>query len=251
MKQIRAIIADDEEALRASLKKKLSALWPALHVVGEARDGEAALRLVHDTQPDIAFLDIQMPALSGLEVAREIAGKALVVFITAHDKYAIQAFESEAIDYLLKPISDERLEKTIKRLKEHLSLSTVPDITAALEKVSLSLRKSSPYLQWIKALHHENVRLIPVGDVYYFKASDKYTGVRTREGEFLIRMTIKELEEKLDPDQFWRVHRAAIVNARAVHTVQRSFAGTYAIRFRDIEDQVAVSRAYAHLFKQI
>jgi len=251
MRQVRTIIADDEEALRAYLRKKLSALWPELHVVGEARNGNAALRLVQDTQPDIAFIDIQMPGLSGLEVARKIAGKCLVVFITAHDKYAIQAFESEAIDYLLKPISDERLEKTIKRLKEHLSLSTAPDITAALEKVSLSLRKSSQYLQWIKALHHESVRLIPVGDVYYFKAADKYTGVRTREGEFLIRMTVKELEEKLDPDQFWRVHRAAIVNAKAIQTAHRSFAGTYTIRFRDIQDQVTVSRAYAHLFKQI
>jgi DNA-binding LytR/AlgR family response regulator len=251
MRQVRAIIADDEEALCAYLRKKLSALWPELHIAGEARNGTTALRLVQETQPDIAFLDIQMPGLSGLELARQIAGKCLVIFITAHDKYAIQAFESEAIDYLLKPISDERLEKTIKRLKEHLSLSMAPDITAALEKVSLSLRKSAPYLQWIKTLHHDSVRLIPVGDIYYFKASDKYTAIRTREGEFLIRMTIKELGEKLDPDQFWRVHRAAIVNAKSIQSAQRSFAGTYAIRFKDIQDVVTVSRAYAYLFKQI
>lgn len=251
MRQIQTILADDEEALRAYLRQKLSALWPDLHVVGEACDGNTALRLIQDIQPDIAFLDIQMPGLSGLEVARKSAEKCLVVFVTAYDKYAIRAFESEAIDYILKPISDERLKKTIRRLKQRLSSATVPDITAALEKISFSLRKSSQYLQWIKTLHHESVRLIPVGDVYYFKAADKYTAVRTQDGEFLIRMTIKQLEEKLDPDQFWRVHRAAIVNAVAIHTVHRSFAGTYTIRFNDIQDYVTVSRAYAHLFKQM
>ena len=251
MRQVQAIIVDDEETLRAYLRQKLSVLWPDLHVVGEAWDGNTALRLIQDTQPDIAFLDIQMPGLSGLEVARKITEKCLVVFVTAYDKYAIRAFESEAIDYLLKPISDERLEKTMRRLKKRLSLATVPDLTAALAKISFSLRKTSQYLQWIKTLHRESVRLIPVDDVYYFKAAEKYTAVRTLEGEFLIRMTIKELEEKLDPDQFWRVHRGAIVNAVTIHTATRSFAGTYTIRFKTIQDYVTVSRAHAHLFKQM
>jgi DNA-binding LytR/AlgR family response regulator len=251
MRQVRAIIADDEGPLRSYLRERLSTLWPDLHVVGEARDGNAALQLVHDTQPDIVFLDIQMPGLSGLEIAQKISGKCLVVFVTSYDKYAIEAFESEAIDYLLKPVSDVRLEKAIRRLKERLSLSTVPDIAAALEKVSLSFRKSSGYLQWIKALHQDSVRLIPVGDVYYFRAADKYTAVRAREGEFLIRMTIKELQEKLDPDRFWRVHRAAIVNVKAIHTVSRSLAGTYDIRFKGIQDHVTASRAYSYLFKQM
>jgi len=251
MRQVQAIIVDDEETLRAYLRQKLSVLWPNLHVVGEASDGNTALRLIQDTQPDIAFLDIQMPGLSGLEVARKITEKCLVVFVTAYDKYAIRAFESEAIDYLLKPISDERLEKTMRRLKKRLSLATVPDLTATLAKISFSLRKTSQYLQWIKTLHRESVRLIPVDDVYYFKAAEKYTAVRTLEGEFLIRMTIKELEEKLDPDQFWRVHRGAIVNAVTIHTATRSFAGTYTIRFKTIQDYVTVSRAHAHLFKQM
>ena len=248
--RIRAIIADDEEALRSHLRRKLSSLWPELVVVGEAGDGEAALRLIQENRPDIAFLDIHMPGLSGIDVARRSAGACKFVFVTAYDKYAIEAFENEAIDYLLKPVSDERLEKTIIRLKERLALAQ-PDISATLEKVSSSLRMPSGFLQWIKAQHRDGVRLIPVSEVCFFRAMDKYTAVRTREGEFLIRTSIKELEESLDPGRFWRVHRAAIVNVKAIHAVGRSLSGGYTITFKDIKDHVAVSRAYSHLFKQM
>lgn len=252
MKQARAIIADDEEELRGHLKKKLSTLWPDLAVVGEAGDGETALRLIHELKPDIAFLDIKMPVLSGIEVAKRTAGICLVVFATAFNKYAIEAFDHEAVDYLLKPISDERLEKTVKRLRERMTgISPAPDMTAALERVARSLQATPGHLQWIKAQHKDGVRLIPVAEIYYLKSTDKYTTVRTREGEFLIRKSIKELEDELDPDQFWRVHRAAIVNARAVHAVRRAVAGTSSIRFKDIPDTLTVSRAYSHLFKQM
>lgn len=250
MRQIRAIIADDEEALRSHLRMKLATHWPELAIIGEARDGEAALRLINNKHPEIAFLDIRMPGLSGLEVARRIAGTCWVVFVTAYDQYAIEAFEREAVDYLLKPISDERLAKTIQRIKERLTTS-VPDISAVVEKIAGSLRKSEGYLQWIKAQHHDSIRLIPVADVCYFRATDKYTTVRTREGEFLIRTTLRELEEQLDPSRFWRVHRAAIVNAKAIDTVTRSIAGTFTIAFRNIPDHITVSRPYAHLFKQM
>ena len=250
VKPIRAIIADDEEMLRAYLRKKLSLFWPELAITSEAGDGEAALQLIQENRPDIAFLDIQMPGLSGIEVARKSPGSCLFVFVTAYDKYAVEAFEQEAIDYLLKPVSDERLKKTVTRLKERLS-SPQPDLSAALEKVSRSLRKSSDHLQWIKAQQKDGIRLIPAADIYYFKATDKYTSVRTRDGELLIRTTIKELEEALDPDQFWRVHRAAIVNAKTIHAVNRSLGGTYTITFRDIKDHLVVSRAYSHLFKQM
>jgi DNA-binding LytR/AlgR family response regulator len=252
MKQMRAIIADDEEALREHLRKKLSALWTDLEIVGEARDGEGALRLIHDLQPDIAFLDIKMPGLSGIEVAKRTDGKCMIVFVTAYNRYAIDAFDSEAVDYLLKPISDERLEKTVKRLKERkAAASSAPDMSAVLERVSHALQKSPGHLQWIKAQHKEGIRLIPVAEIYYFRSTDKYTTVRTKDGEFLIRKSIKELEEELAPDQFWRVHRGALVNARSIHTVNRSVAGTYTIRFKDISDHLTVSRAYAHLFKQM
>ena len=252
MNPIRAIIADDEETLRLYLKEKLAAAWPELVVIGEAGDGEAALRLIEEGRPDIAFLDIQMPGLSGVEVARRIVGACTVVFITAHNKYAVEAFENEALDYVLKPVTEERLEKTVKRLKERLaSPQARTNIAEVIEKVARSLEKSSNHLQWIKAQHKDGVRLIPVGDVYYFRATDKYTVVRTKDGEHLIRKTIKELESELDPEQFWRVHRAAIVNARAIHVVDHSLSGGAAIKFKDISDQLAVSRAYSHLFKQM
>jgi DNA-binding LytR/AlgR family response regulator len=250
MGRIRAIIADDEEALRSHLRRKLSSLWPELVIVGEAGDGETAQRLIRQERPDIAFLDIRMPGVSGIEVARECAGTCKFVFVTAYDQYAIEAFESEAIDYLLKPVSDDRLEKTVARLKQRLAAPQA-DISAVLERVSSKLQNASGHLQWIKAQHKDGVRLIAVSEVCFFKAMDKYTTVRTREGEFLIRTSLKELEESLDPGQFWRVHRAAIVNVKAIHTVARSLAGGYTIAFKDVKDRVLVSRAYSHLFKQM
>jgi DNA-binding LytR/AlgR family response regulator len=252
MKQMRAIIADDEVTLRGYLKEKLAATWPELTIAGEAGDGDAALRLIEEQRPDVAFLDIKMPGISGIEVARRIAGSCLVAFITAHNKYAVEAFESEALDYVLKPVTDERLKKTVKRLKERLaSPRPAPEVAAVIEKVASVLEKSPHHLQWIKAQQKDGVRLISVGDVYFFRATDKYTIVRTKDGEHLIRKTIKELEGELDPDQFWRVHRAAIVNARAIHVVDHSLSGGYTVKFKDIPDQLTVSRAYAHLFKQM
>ena len=251
VKKVRAIIADDEEALRDHLRKKLSGLWPELEVAGEARDGDAALNLIRDLKPDIAFLDISMPGLSGIDVARKTAGACLFVFVTAHDEFAVEAFEREAVDYLLKPVTDERLSETIRRLKERLTAAAAPDLSGALERLSKSLPKAPGHLQWIKAQHKDGVRLIAVSDIYFFRATDKYTTVRTREGEFLIRKTLKELENELDPAQFWRIHRAALVNARLIQKVDRSLAGTRTIRFRDLPDTLTVSRAYAHLFKQM
>jgi DNA-binding LytR/AlgR family response regulator len=252
MKQVKAIIADDEEVLRTHLRKRLEALWSGLIIAGEARDGETALRLIGEVRPDVAFLDIRMPGLSGIEVARKAAGRCRIVFVTAYDKYAVQAFENEAVDYLLKPVTDDRLGRTIRRLQEMLAVaSPVPDLSAAFEKVSRALRAPSGFLNWIKVQHKDAVRLIPATDVCYFRATDKYTTVRTPEGEFLIRKTIRELEEELDPEMFWRVHRAAIVNVKSIHAVSRSVAGTCTIRFRSIQDSITVSRAYSHLFKQM
>ncbi|MDA8100740.1 MAG: LytTR family DNA-binding domain-containing protein [Nitrospiraceae bacterium] len=251
MKPIRAIIADDEEALRSHLRKRLAALWPDLEIAGEARDGEAALALIRDLRPDVAFLDISMPGLSGVDVARKASGACLFVFITAHDEYAVEAFERSAVDYLLKPVVDERLKTTIRRLQERLASKSLPDITGLLERLATGMAKPAGHLQWIKAEQKDTVRLVSVNDVYFFRAEDKYIIVRTKEGELLIRKSIKDLEEELDPGQFWRVHRAALVNARLIHGVSKSIAGTLTIRFKDLPDQVTVSRAYAHLFKQM
>jgi DNA-binding LytR/AlgR family response regulator len=234
LKPVRAIIADDEEALRDHLRKWLSSLWPELGVAGEARDGGAALNMIKDLKPDIAFLDISMPGMSGIEVARKAAGACLFVFVTAHDEFAVEAFERD-----------------VRRLKERLAAAPAPDLSAVLERLSQALPKASSHLQWIKAQHKDGVRLIAVSDIYFFRATDKYTTVRTREGEFLIRKTLKELENELDPAQFWRVHRAAIVNAKLIQKVDRSIAGTHTIRFKDLPDDLTVSRAYTHLFKQM
>jgi DNA-binding LytR/AlgR family response regulator len=251
MKQVRAIIADDEEALRDYLEQKLAVLWPELIIVGKAKDGATALGMIEELRPDIAFLDIKMPGLSGIEVARKTTGQCMVVFVTAYDRYAVEAFEQEDLDYLLKPITDERLEKTVHRLKERIASASLPDMSIVLDRVSRAIQGTSGHLQWIKAQHKDGIRLIPVSDIYYFKATDKYTTVRTREGESLIRKTISELANELDANQFWRVHRAAIVNAKTIHEVKRSFAGAYTILFEGIQDQLPVSRAYAHLFKQM
>jgi DNA-binding LytR/AlgR family response regulator len=251
MKRFKAVIADDEEALRDHLRKKLSELWPELELVGEAPDGEAAQGMIRDLKPDVAFLDISMPGMSGIEVAKAAAGACLFVFVTAHDEFAVEAFEREAVDYLLKPVTDERLAGTIRRLQERLAAASVPDLSAVLERLSKALPKEKNHLQWIKAQQKDGVRLITVNDIFFFRATDKYTTVRTREGEFLIRKTLKELENELDPAQFWRVHRAAIVNARLIRKVDRSLAGTRTVRFKDLPDTLAVSRAYTHLFKQM
>ncbi|MDH4163144.1 MAG: LytTR family DNA-binding domain-containing protein [Nitrospirota bacterium] len=251
MKPIRAIIADDEETLRAALRRKLEVQWPELEIVAEAGDGEQALRLLTDLRPEIAFLDITMPGLSGIEVAQQTAGTSLFVFVTAHDEYAVEAFESEAIDYLLKPVADDRLHKTVARLKTRLAAKTVPDLSAVLERLSLAVPKTPAHLQWIKAQQKDGVRLIAVKDVYFFRSTDKYTTVRTRDGEFLIRKPLKDLEQELDPGQFWRVHRAAIVNVRMISKVDRTIAGMRTIRFVNLPDTLAVSRAFAHLFKQM
>lgn len=253
MKQITAIIADDEETLRVYLRKMLAGAWPELLIVGEADDGESALRAVEEQKPDLAFLDIQMPGMSGIEVAKKIAQTCAIVFITAYNKYAVEAFENEAIDYLLKPVAEERLKRTVKRLKERINSSSarVPDVPAVLAKMTGVIRKPSEYLQWIKARHRDGVRLIPVSDIYYFKATDKYTSVRTKDGEFLIRTTIKDLEGELDGSHFWRVHRGVIVNAKAIYTVAHSLGRTSTIKFRDIPDSLSVSRAFTYLFREM
>jgi DNA-binding LytR/AlgR family response regulator len=250
-----AIIADDEAQLRIYLKSKLAQLWPELVVCGEAENGLEALELIETRHPAVAFLDIKMPGLSGIEVAQKIRTACRVVFITAFDQYAIDAFESEAVDYILKPVTDQRLQKTIKRLKRQLSgdSSSAIDLARSMDRLLAALkdRPGSGYLKWIKVRQGEAVRLIPVDDVCYFKAEDKYTVVRTREGESLIKKSISQLTEELDPDQFWRIHRATIINIRHVAKVHRSFAGKSAVKLKDLPEVLTVSRSFAYLFKQM
>ena len=255
MAYLEAIIADDEEQLRIYLKSKLFELWPELRICGEAENGIEALDLIEALRPAIAFLDIRMPGLSGLEVAQKIRVNCHVVFITAFDHYAIEAFENEAVDYLLKPVTDKRLAKTIKRLKKQISAISSPpvDFSQTMDRLLVALKDKQPggYLKWIKVRHGEEVRLISIDEVCYFKAEDKYTLVRTIENESLIKKSIRQLVEELDPDQFWRIHRGSIINVSRIGKVSRSFAGRLIITLKDLPETLTVSRSYAHLFKQM
>jgi len=250
-----AIIVDDEEQLRIQLKSKLAGLWPELTICGEAQNGLEALELIESCRTAIAFLDIKMPGLTGIEVAQKISFDCRVVFITAFDQYAIEAFENEAVDYLLKPVTDNRLEKTVKRLKKQISGFSDPptDFSATMGRLLAALndQKSPGYLKWIKVRHGEEVRLIAIDDVCYFKAEDKYTVVKTREGESLIKKSIQQLTEELDSNQFWRIHRGTIISISRISRVSRSFSGRLIISLKDLPETLTVSRSYAHLFKQM
>jgi DNA-binding LytR/AlgR family response regulator len=251
----KAIIADDEEQLRIYLRSKLSGLWPELDICAEAENGLKALELIDKKRPEIAFLDINMPGLSGLEVAKNITFNCRVVFITAYDQYAIEAFENEAIDYLLKPVTDDRLLKTIKRLQKQIA-DTSPspaDIAETLERFMATFknREIPGFLKWIKVRHGDDVRLIAVDEVCYFKAEDKYTVVKTITGESLIKKSIRQLATALDPGQFWRIHRGTIINVNFIDRINRSFAGRLTVKLEGLPETLIVSRSFSHLFKQM
>lgn len=251
----RAIIADDERELRTYLKGQLSQVWPELIICGEAGNGPEALALIKEHRPDIAFLDIRMPGLSGMEVAKRCGGKCRVVFITAYDHYAVEAFENEAIDYILKPVTPDRLEKTVERLKNRVENALPPpsDLSKVLDRLLLGLKegKKPDVLRYIRAQHGNSIQLIPVDEICYFKASDKYTAVVTRSGESLIKKPIKELVDELDAGKFWRIHRGTIVNVGAIDKVKRSLTGRLSLKLKGLSEILTVSRTYTHLFRQM
>jgi DNA-binding LytR/AlgR family response regulator len=250
-----ALIADDEKELRTYLRSLLKQVWPDLAVCGEASNGDEALQLIMSMQPQVAFLDIKMPGLSGMEVARKAAGMCRFIFVTAFDKYAIEAFEREAVDYLLKPVSKERLTETVRRLRAGLESSSVSsaELAEAIERALANLaEKGSPgFLQWIRAQRKDVVRLIPVNEVDYFKAEDKYTLVMTKGGESVIKKTIKELAKELDPNQFWQIHRGTIVNVSKIDAMSRSLTGRGVLRLKGRSESLVVGRNYLHLLKQM
>lgn len=232
--------------LRAQLRARLSQAWPELAVVAEAENGEQALALQRELEPDIAFLDIQMPVKSGLEVADALAGACHVVFVTAYDQYAVTAFEQGAVDYVLKPATAERLAKVVERLKQRLDR---PPADLATVLAQLEARATGGALKWVKASLGASMRLIPVDEILYFHAEDKYTKVVTAEGEALIRKTIKDLFEELDAEHFWQVHRGTIVNLRAIARVDRDYRDQPVIILKARPEKLVVSRTFAHLFK--
>ncbi len=245
-----AIVAEDEPILRTQLEGKLHKLWPELEIIASVGDGTAALEALEDRAPDFMFLDIQMPEMTGVEVARHVAGRAHVVFVTAYDQYAIQAFETGAVDYILKPATDERLAVTISRLKA--KLATPPaDLNTVLAHITEQLGGKREKLQWIKATVGPNLRLIPVAEVLFFQSDEKYTRVVLAEGEALIKTPIRELLDGLDPEVFWQIHRSTLVNAAAIAGVTRDFRGQAHVKIRGKDEALVVSRIYSHLFKQM
>ena len=248
-----AIIADDEQHLASYLHDRLAALWPELSIVGIAKNGLEAMRLVDDESPAIVFLDIRMPGLTGLEVASRLDAKTHVVFVTAYDQYAVEAFDKQAADYLLKPVTDDRLMRTIARLKEKISKAEMPgDVAGILKQLATVLPvNKNTHLRWIRASVGETVRQIPVDEVFYFQAQDKYVSVYTKEGESLIRTPLAELQAELDPNEFWQIHRSTIVNVNRIAATTRDVMGKTQIKLKDSKAELQVSRAYAHLFKQM
>ncbi len=245
-----AVLAEDEPLLADELADLLHALWPQLEIVARAGDGVAALNAIEAHQPDVAFLDIHMPLLTGVEVARQVAGRCHVAFITSYDEHALEAFEAGAMDYVLKPPTAARLATTIQRLKARLQQPPA-DLRRALRDLVERAPEAPRYLQWINASRGAAVRLITAEEILYFKSDQKYTLVVTADTEALIKKTIKNLAGELDPTMFWQVHRSAIVNVHAIDSVIRDDRGNLTLRLKQRPDKLPVSEAYHHLFQQM
>lgn len=243
-----AVIADDEPLLRAGLKAALAEAWPALEIVAEAFNGQDAVHAVREHRPAFTFLDIEMPLMNGLEAAREVRDLTQIVFVTAYDRYAVDAFERGAVDYVLKPAAPERLAETVRRLQSRLS-APAPAMEALVEELARRIAPGSGRLQWLQASLGNSLKLINVEDVLYFRADTKYTRVVTPEGEALVRKTLRELSGELDPRHFWQIHRGTIINIRAIASVTSDGDGKREISLRTRPEKLEVSRTFAHLFK--
>lgn len=242
----RALIVEDEPLLRAELADQLAMLWPELELAGQAENGIEAVAMLEALRPDIVFLDIQIPGLNGLEVARHVPESAQIVFVTAYAEHALNAFDAGAADYLVKPLSAARLLQTVKRLKSRESRVVAPEVWERL----FGKAAAPVYLKWIKASIGSSVRLVMVKDVQFFTSDGKYTRVVTATGDALIRVTLKSLIEQLDPGQFAQVHRGAIVNLEAIERIDRDGAAME-IHLRGRSERLAVSEAFTRQFRQM
>lgn len=259
MRHPTALIADDEPLLREALIVQLAAAWPELDIVAQARNGREAIQLFDEHQPDICFLDVHMPGLSGVDAARHIGRRAHLVFVTAHDKYAVEAFAQGALDYLLKPVEPARLGETVARLKERVEAARpAVNTEALLQQLAAQLAQPAPVvapLRWIRAQAGQTVRLIAVDDIDYVRSDAKYTIVAWRNdgqpAEAVVRTALKDLLDQLDPDLFKQVHRSVIVNLRAISHVRRQENETAEIHLKGRTEVLPVSRNYLHLFRQM
>jgi DNA-binding LytR/AlgR family response regulator len=244
-----AILAEDETVLREELRQHLHELWPALRVLGEAGNGVEALDLIERHAPDVLFLDIEMPRLSGLDVAQQAQGRCHIAFVTAYDTHAVAAFEAGAVDYVLKPLERARLKVAVERLQQRLG-SVPPNLDVLLRELT---RGAAPrkYLRWINAAVGRSLQLITVDEVIYFQADTKYTRVVTATQEALIRKSLAELQAELDPANFWQIHRSTVVNVNAIAGVSRDLRGRLSVTLKQRDDRLSVSESHQHLFKQM
>jgi DNA-binding LytR/AlgR family response regulator len=263
-----AMIVDDEPPMREQLRRRLQEVWPALQIVAEAGSGAAAIEQAGALQPDIVFLDIRMPGQNGIEAAQTLAQQAQIVFVTAYDEYAVAAFERGAMDYLLKPVEAERLAATCERLQQRIALERassksgtplagvlsqqhVEQVGQLLQQLAQQQSAKRDYLRWIQASVGNSLRMISTKEILFFRADDKYTCVQTEQAEFLIRKSLKELEDELDPNEFWRIHRSTLVRVDAITDVTRDFRGRQLLSVRAYPEKLEVSRNHSHLFQQM
>lgn len=245
-----AVIAEDEPVLRAQLVNLLQEVWPECTIAAVAEDGLQANRALQECHPDVMFLDIQMPGLTGLEVAEHASGRCHVVFVTAYDQYAVSAFEEGAVDYVMKPLSAARLTTACQRVKKRLS--AVPtDLRNMLDILAKRVTQPRSYLRWINASLGADVKLITVDQICYFHSDTKYTRVVTADAELLIRKPLKDLLDELDPTSFWQIHRSTIVNVNAIEGISRDLTGRFTVRLKNRRETLSVSQPYAHLFRQM
>ena len=273
-----ALIADDERLMREQLRARLKEVWPELEIVAEAKNGQEAVALTEQKHPDVVFLDIRMPVLTGVDAARQIAQLATyeeadgwpgceIVFVTAYDQYAVQAFEQGVVDYVLKPAEPERLRLTMERIKQRMTERAqheangaqgqaitlpehTPDMQQLLQRLAAQINPKSPAkLQWIQATVRQTIQMIPVQDVLFFISDEKYTRVQTATMEALIRKPIKELVEEIDMNLFWQIHRSTLVNVKAIAGISRDERGRQLVSVRGHPEKLEVSRSYAGLFK--
>ena len=262
---VRAVLADDERLMREQLRARLAEVWPALIVVAEARNGQEAVDLVAKHRPELVFLDIRMPGLTGVDAARQIAQMELaehehlpeIVFITAYDQYAVEAFEQGVADYVLKPADRDRLAITVRRIQQRLArrdtaeAELTPPLQQLLHRLAAQVNpQAAPrYLEWIQASVGSGVQMIAVVEVLFFISDEKYTRVQTASVEALIRKPIKELVDEMDPALFWQIHRSTLVNVKAIAGIQRDFRGRQIVSVKGHGEKLEVSRSYGHLFK--
>ncbi len=245
-----AVVAEDEPLLRGELKDGLAALWPELEVVAEAEDGVEAIRALGSHKPDVIFLDIEMPGMTGLDVARVASEKCHVVFVTAYDQYAVAAFEQGAVDYVMKPFDTARLAMAIARVRERMD-SAPANLESLLMTLAERRRTTPKFLRWISVAQGRTVRLITVDQISYFQADNKYTRVVTAATESLTNRTLKELIDELDPDMFLQIHRSTVVNVNAIEAVHRDLRGRLKVALKQRDETLQVSASFAHLFRNL